>query len=231
MNIKILLFVFGTSLIGACSSAYKTGQTPDDVYYSPARQTEEYVEREDRNDRYQPDRYVQYDDYVNDIRNDRFLRLSLRNRLYMNTYDDFFWNDWRFGLANNWYNPWNNYFAWNSFYNPYCFAPVYNGKTFMRNPVMFRPSVNAITYTTPTMPRTSPRYNFTRSSYSNGFLNTSPRSSNFRKIVSGLESGSNSGSSRPDRTISNSSSSGSSSRSSSSGSSSSGGSVSRPGRN
>lgn len=230
MNLKFLLLLSLVGSLTACSSAYKTGQTPDDVYYSPTREQDSYVEAEERRDRYQAQRY---DDYVNDYRNDRFLRMSLRNRLYMPAYDDFFWNDWRFGFVNNWYNPWNSYYAWNSFYNPYCVAPVYNGKTYNRYQGVFRPSANAITYySAPTAPRTTPRYAFTRSSYSNSYLTPSSRSnsSSFRKIMSGIENSSSSGSAtRSDRTISP-SSSGSSSRSSS-GSSSSGGSVSRPGRN
>jgi hypothetical protein len=35
MNKQILYVAIGAMLLSSCSSAYKTGQTPDDVYYSP----------------------------------------------------------------------------------------------------------------------------------------------------------------------------------------------------
>src|SRR5438270_245091 len=35
MNTKLLLFFFIIAGLSSCSTAYKTGQTPDDVYYSP----------------------------------------------------------------------------------------------------------------------------------------------------------------------------------------------------
>ena len=45
MNSKILLLALFVAALSSCTTAYKTGQTPDDVYYSPARpQGEEYVQ-------------------------------------------------------------------------------------------------------------------------------------------------------------------------------------------
>lgn len=41
MNIKILLFAISAAAISSCNSAYKSTQTPDDVYYSKARVAEE----------------------------------------------------------------------------------------------------------------------------------------------------------------------------------------------
>ena len=46
MNIKIILLALSTAVLGSCSTAYRSGQTPDDVYYSPARVVEEDVTRE-----------------------------------------------------------------------------------------------------------------------------------------------------------------------------------------
>src|SRR5687767_11027800 len=37
MNLKFLLFLFTITGIVSCSTAYRSGQTPDDVYYSPVR--------------------------------------------------------------------------------------------------------------------------------------------------------------------------------------------------
>ena len=49
MNSKFLLILFSfISLIG-CTTAYKTGQTPDDVYYSPARPVYDHI-RTDSNE-------------------------------------------------------------------------------------------------------------------------------------------------------------------------------------
>ena len=38
-------------VFGSCTTAYKSGQTPDDVYYSPTRPQDEYVRTERRDDR------------------------------------------------------------------------------------------------------------------------------------------------------------------------------------
>jgi len=41
MNPKFLLIPLLAGVLGSCSTAYKSGQTPDDVYYSPVRYTDE----------------------------------------------------------------------------------------------------------------------------------------------------------------------------------------------
>jgi len=76
---------------------YKSGQTPDDVYFSPARETSGYVAVDERSD----------DEYVGD----RYLRMKSSNRTRWSRFDDDFmyWNDPR----------WNNQFYFNSFYSPY----------------------------------------------------------------------------------------------------------------
>ncbi|RYZ23968.1 MAG: hypothetical protein EOO10_20725, partial [Chitinophagaceae bacterium] len=49
---KLYLPLIASALVlASCSTAYKTGQTPDDVYYSPERQRDEYVRVEKDNDR------------------------------------------------------------------------------------------------------------------------------------------------------------------------------------
>ena len=37
MQAKILLIALSVAAFSSCTTAYKSGQTPDDVYYSPAR--------------------------------------------------------------------------------------------------------------------------------------------------------------------------------------------------
>lgn len=49
MNPKILLLALPIVIFSNCSTAYKSGQTPDDVYYSPVKTIEE-KQNNDRNE-------------------------------------------------------------------------------------------------------------------------------------------------------------------------------------
>jgi hypothetical protein len=50
MRSAILLLVLSAAILGSCTSAYKTGQTPDDVYFSPERRkTNMFAVRDDDN--------------------------------------------------------------------------------------------------------------------------------------------------------------------------------------
>jgi hypothetical protein len=117
MKYKILLVAFSAALITGCSTAYQAGQTPDDVYYSPAREgvAREEVVREERtrtnNDRYQT--YTSSED-------DNYLRMRIRNRNRWNSIDDF----------DYWYNPYNSpYYS----YSPYSRFSPYNNWYFTYN--------------------------------------------------------------------------------------------------
>src|SRR5215207_3635357 len=80
MKVNFLLLTIISAAISSCSTAYKTGQTPDDVYYSPARlQTDEV--RRDREENTTPDNTV----YTSS--EDREIRRRVRNRRYRR-YDD-----------------------------------------------------------------------------------------------------------------------------------------------
>src|SRR5690242_8294309 len=101
MRSAILLVVLSAAILGSCTSAYKTGQTPDDVYYSPQRYQDKYVNvKEENNDRYQGDNY-----------DDQYLRIKVHNRLMWSGLDDpYFYNpaySYNYGYYNNWSNPWN----------------------------------------------------------------------------------------------------------------------------
>lgn len=128
MNTRILLLALSVAALSSCSSVYKSGQTPDDVYFSPARpQADEYVDVKKERDE---DRYQSYEEYQDNMRNDRFLRMSVANPYYLNAYNSYDGFDWRYNSYNMYgynsysYNsPWNSYYAWNSFYNPYCYSP------------------------------------------------------------------------------------------------------------
>jgi uncharacterized membrane protein YgcG len=139
----LALITFFTS----CSTAYKSGQTPDDVYYSPERPQvvrNEYTQVDKENDRqYRGSRRNEYqDDYYNDnYYNDRYLRMMVRNRRTWSDLD-FYYSDpyaYRYNYPNYFSNYWSPYSAWNSnsywnyYYNPYCshfYNPYYYTNTY-----------------------------------------------------------------------------------------------------
>ena len=118
---KSVLPVLASVLIFAsCSTAYKSGQTPDDVYYSPER-PKEYVRTEKKDDR------RNYDE--GESRDDRYIRMKIRDRRYATLYDDYgSYNPYYYHYYNSslYYNsPWNSVSYWNYYYNPGC-TPCYS---------------------------------------------------------------------------------------------------------
>jgi hypothetical protein len=113
-------------VFASCTTAYKSSQTPDDVYYSPERPREEYVRVESKREKYRYDE--NYDE-------DRYLRMKVRNYRRWSEFD----NDWYsyspYYNRYNLYNPWNSYTYWNYYYNPYCRnnVVVVNPKTAVYN--------------------------------------------------------------------------------------------------
>lgn len=128
MYTKILFLAIFTALISSCSSTYKTGQTPDDVYFSPERpQTDNYVQVKNNNRR-----YYSADEYYED----RLIRMKVGDRNRWAEVDDWYYynNSYNnYSYSRNWNNPWNAYTYWNYAYNPYCPNPyiitTYNPKT------------------------------------------------------------------------------------------------------
>ena len=150
MNLRIILLALVVAAFSSCSTAYKTGQTPDDVYYSPGKEAAAYVNVENNDDRrYRAEeRYSGRNEQYIDP-DDRWLRMRVRNRYRWSAFDDYAYNDWRYNTWNahsyysyspfNTYSPfnnyWSNYYSWNSFYNPYCSRIIIvNPKT---NPVVY----------------------------------------------------------------------------------------------
>lgn len=242
MKFKILLYGLLAAMVTGCSSAYKASQTPDDVYYSPARQgvaTAKNVNKQDR-----------YEDYVSS-QEDQYLRMKIRDRQRWSTIDDYsYWNDSRYVPSysynyyrNNWYSPyaWNTWNSpyYNSYYSPFYtvgynfygnYYPTYGYSPYSniyisKNPVRARSNVNR------------PGLN----GYRNGLYNNNNRQglgNSFKRVITPSENRTYSNRNNttyennntyraPERTYTP-SSSGSSSGSSSSGSS---GGVSRPSRN
>lgn len=126
MKYKLLLIGFVAAMLGGCSSAYRATQTPDDVYFSPARvaPAERNVASEDR-----------YEDYQSS-QEDRYLRMKVRDRSRWSSIDDYsYWNDSRYVPSfsynyyrnnfNNFYS-WNNPYAWNNWNSPFSYNPLFS---------------------------------------------------------------------------------------------------------
>ena len=99
MKTRILLLAATALTLASCSTVYKSGQTPDDVYYSPGVENtgNVYSDRNGDNE----------DGYV-DL-NDRYLRMKSSSRRWSSFDDDFMY----------WNNPmWNNQFMFNSWNRP-----------------------------------------------------------------------------------------------------------------
>jgi len=255
MNTRLLLAICSVVALSSCATSYKA-QTPDDVYFSPAKPAAEYVETNKKEEPKQNYQYQSADDYYA-ASDDSYLRWKVRNRNRWATFDSYSYDMYPSCTSSYapWRNYWNSYYSWNNYYNPYCHsvivanpktnATVYNRvRTYTpgaytnntynngnRKPV----KVLANSYNNP-----KATYNNTNSSNNNSFGNAIKKIfSNSGSSYSNNNSSSSSSSSsdRPVRTYSpsssGSSSSGSSGGSRSSGSSSggsSGGGVSRPGR-
>ena len=112
MKRQILLLAITAAALSSCTTAYKTGQTPDDVYFSPTRPQDEYVRVEEKEE-------PRYDEYNYD---DRYLRMKVHNRSRWSDLDDIYFYNPRYSYTsyNNWNNPWSPYTYWNYYYNPYC---------------------------------------------------------------------------------------------------------------
>jgi len=95
-----LILAIATAICFSSCATYRSGSTPDDVYYSPER--ERFAYEENWND----ERYTS--------REDLRLRQQIRDSRFRTLNDDFFWNDrqlnWHHG--NSWFNRplWGN--AW-----------------------------------------------------------------------------------------------------------------------
>ena len=236
MNAKILLIGLSAAAFTSCSTAYKSAQTPDDVYYSPARVTDE---RQDNREETTREVYT-----ADDCRT----RMTIRDPRWRYLDDEYDYS-YRYSPYSYSYNTcactnYNYGYYYNPFYYP---RPLYHPTV-----VTYKPALN----TTPRMVNLNGYKNYnaavaynpktgssiTSSSYSNNGntrqgqvrqynnSNESRVGKTVREIFTPSNNSSNSNSSGSSRTYtpSSSGSSGSSSGGSSSGSSS--GSVSRPGR-
>ncbi len=214
MKTKILLLSLTAAAFSSCTTAYKSSQTPDDVYYSPARvyDGESAKRREDN-------RYETSSDYQ--------ISMGIRDRRWRDFRDEYNYD----------YSPYNytcKRYNYGYYYNPYYYPwAIYTGKATYSKPVSTTPRmVNLKAYNGYNSNVAYDKTNGTgRWSNPASNYNNSNAGSRSRQIL--LPSRSSSSSSSPSnntRTYSPSSSGSSSSGGSSSGGSSSGSSVSRPGR-
>jgi len=92
MKRHIFYLICVAAVFTSCSSAYKSTQTPDDVYYSPGTAREvRYADNRSNDDR--------YEDYVNS-NDDQYLRMKVQNRARWNGIDDYdYWNDSRYDFG------------------------------------------------------------------------------------------------------------------------------------
>ncbi len=213
MKSAILLLALAVAALSSCTTAYKTGQTPDDVYFSPAHPQDEYV-RTDNND----DQKYQGDDYYDN----RYLHMKVHNRTQWSELDDWYYYGNRYNYTSyNCYcfnNPWSPYTYWNNYYNPYyqsyvIISPLsgysYN-KPRMANLNTFNNNMlTSNNYSNPKTPGANIKIN------SNNSGNTNSNAGNFLRSIFNGGSNNNSGSSSHG-TSSSSGSSGSSGSSSSS---------------
>lgn len=249
---RIMIVVLLASLLTGCSTAYRTGQTPDDVYFSPAMNRGEYLAMEEEGG-YNVDRVPM---------TDRYLRMKTNGRSRWMMFDDDFayWNNpvWNnrsyfdlytpnthFGFGNSWMN-WNRFPMGNGMFfgnnlmfgNPFAFnpfSPMYYGQPVVMinnfKPMVTNPRANT--------PRTYSLNNYVaprsyadpksgNSIIRSGSTNRSGQYINSNGTPRGGYNPRSNGDSygSPVRTFSNSSSSGSSYSNGSSGGSSSGGSSS-----
>jgi len=238
MKRQILLLAITTAALSSCTTAYKTGQTPDDVYFSPTRPQDEYVRVKEKEDyRYQ------YDEQYYD---DRYLRMKVHNPSQWSSLDDWYSYD-RYGYrANAYYGTYYNpYTSWNYHYNPYCqnnviaYHPGYAGQTSVAQNVARPRAFNLASYTGTTYNNANNSVNmnsyktgmgrpvYNNKNSNNGFSNTLKQIFNSGTNINS----SNSSYSSPSRSYTPSSSSSSSGgSSSSSGSSGGGGGATRPSR-
>ncbi len=110
MKPALLLPILGLALLTGCATAYKNGQTPDDLYYSPGRPASEPTQ--DRVSQREEQAYQAYQTSIDD----QYLRMKVANRYRWGMLDDFdYWYDSRYDFSYDNYNYYltNPYASWN----------------------------------------------------------------------------------------------------------------------
>jgi uncharacterized membrane protein YgcG len=214
MNSKLLLLAISVAAFSSCTTLYKSGQTPDDVYFSPVRLTG--VDKEEEQE--------QRDEVKTYGKEDRTIRMGINDPRYRNFNNDYSYTPYSYGFNYGYY--------YNPYYWPY---PVYSSVyTMPYNPKNTTPrtanlatynSGNIKTYPNPKSGSTRPVKSYNNSNNGSAVGNV------IRQLFTPGETSnsnySNGNSSNSTRSYSPSSSGSTSSGSSSSGG---GGGISRPSR-
>jgi len=115
MKSFIIIAIASVFLLGSCATVYRSGQTPDDVYYSPAPEAAaggtaytparsgRTAGRYDARQAYSNRGYSGYDDFA--TMDDRWLMMRVRNPYRWSVFDNY-----------SFYSPFN------SFYSPFAFG-------------------------------------------------------------------------------------------------------------
>ncbi|MBN9295676.1 MAG: hypothetical protein J0I41_01640 [Filimonas sp.] len=185
MKSKILPFILIAVILSSCSAVYKSGQTPDDVYYSPARGI--------------PDKEDTYTDATTSADNN-YLRMKVRDQRRWSALDDYsYWNDSRYLYTSNYYNPYlnptigfSNYYGyyntwgwglnWGT-YNPYSYLTGWYSPFYWNN--WYNPCYGVVYYKNPRA------YTTTSASAVNAFKNRTYNNSNNNYYTPGFNKGNN----------------------------------------
>lgn len=134
MNLNFSLLLVGAAVVTLSScSVYKSGQTPDDVYFSPGRTGAAYASGNDDNgsDYLETNSRRRYNERYTEpgYADDQYMRMAIATGRRPMFFDDFammnpyYRNNWAFNSMMVWNSPfnspWNSMYMWNSFYNPY----------------------------------------------------------------------------------------------------------------
>lgn len=216
MQSKTLLLLLSVAAFSSCSTAYRAGQTPDDVYYSPVK----VVEKRDRVDEKQDDRRNQA---RYETRGDYEISMCIRDRRWRDFREDYTYKS----------SPYNyvtcNCSNYGYYYNPYYYPwAIYTPKAVVNTtPRMVNLNAYSGYNTRVAAGKTSGTVTWSNPATQYNNSNRSSNRSEGREVLLPRESSSSNNNTRTYTPSSNNSSSGSGR--SSSGSSGSG-SVSRPGR-
>ncbi len=135
MKIKHILLFGAMAALGSCSTAYRSGQTPDDVYYSPAPEQNTYVSTLSEKDQ---NSYSYRNDEENDIRS------GIENPIYRNpiTFSmgmGYGYSPYSLYPYNAFGNPFYNSYGYNSYgmYSPYGMKGMYSPYSNYYNPYAY----------------------------------------------------------------------------------------------
>lgn len=127
MQLRTLLIITSAIAFASCNTAYKSGQTPDDVYFSPAR----LVVSEAKHDKEEEKETRQNETAKTESNEEREIRMRIRDRRWRDLNNDYACN------CSCDYTPYKYGYNYGYYYNPYYYsAPVYFVNSKYTNPKM-----------------------------------------------------------------------------------------------